>query len=73
MHASLGFVASFGDWRGEVHAVGVPLVLPNGAGVLGINCGAPAYGLDRTRAMQQAGPRLVELARRLTALPRPAG
>ena len=73
MHASLGFVASLGDWRSEVYAVGVPLVLPNGAGVLGMNCGTSAYGLDRAWAMQQAGPRLVELARRLTALTQSTG
>ena len=73
MHEAVGFTLSLGDWRSEVHAVGVPLVLPNGAGVLGLNCGAPAYALDRARAMQQAGPKLLALSHKLLASLQPPG
>ena len=73
MYGRVGFTASLGDWRPEVHAVGAALLLPNGAGILGLNCGAPAYGLDRARAMLEAGPKLLALSHRLSELLRPPG
>lgn len=63
--AKKGFCTSFGQWRSDVHAVGVPLVPRDGAPVMAFNCGGPAFMLDKDRMEQEIGPRLVDLVRRL--------
>lgn len=62
--ARLGFCFSLGEWKADVHAVGVPLPLPDGS-VLALNCGGPAFLLDRARLEDDLGPRLVEIAERI--------
>ena len=62
-----GFCTSFGKWRSDVHAVGVPLVPRDGAAVMAFNCGGPAFMLDKDRMEQDVGPRLVDLVRRVAA------
>jgi DNA-binding IclR family transcriptional regulator len=68
MHATLGFTVSVGDWNRTVHAAGAGFALPNGGGIVAINCGAPAFMLDRGRIMAEIGPRLAAVTRRLEAL-----
>lgn len=63
--ARKGFCTSFGQWRSDVHAVGVPLVPRDGSPVMAFNCGGPAFMLDKDRMEQEIGPRLVDLVRRL--------
>jgi len=58
-----GFTLSVGDWQKDVHAVGVPIMLPDNSGPLAFNCGGPAFLLDRDRLVRDLGPRLVLLAR----------
>ncbi len=65
--AAKGFCSSFGQWRSDVHAVGVPLVPRDGAPVMAFNCGGPAFMLDRERMEQEVGPRLVDLVRRVAS------
>jgi DNA-binding IclR family transcriptional regulator len=65
--ASKGFCTSFGQWRSDVNAVGVPLVPRDGAPVMAFNCGGPAFMLDKERMEQEVGPRLVDLVRRITS------
>ena len=65
--AKKGFCTSFGKWRSDVHAVGVPLVPRDGAAVMAFNCGGPAFMLDKDRMEQDVGPRLVDLVRRVAA------
>lgn len=67
--AERGFCTSFGDWRPDVHAVGVPLRSLDGEQLYGLNCGGPSYSLPRKRLMEDIGPRLVRLARSLSARP----
>ncbi len=64
--ANKGFCTSFGQWRSDVHAVGVPLVPRDGAPVMAFNCGGPAFMLDKDRMEQEVGPRLVDLVRRVS-------
>ncbi len=69
-YASLGFVTSFGDWQSEVHAVGAPLSLPGEEQVYALNCGGPAFMKDPKHLIEEVGPKLADLARRLsTAAP----
>jgi len=72
MHAERGYAVSVGDWRPEVNAAGAALVLPDG-GILGVNCGGPAFLLDRARVLRDAGPRVAALAAELRRLAAGAG
>jgi DNA-binding IclR family transcriptional regulator len=56
-----GFCMSVGDWEGNINAVGVPLINPEGEASMAFNCGGPAYLLPREALMDDFGPRLVEL------------
>lgn len=56
-----GFVFSLGDWRPQVYAVGVPLVLGDGARIFAINCSGPVHAMTRKRLMQEIGPRLLQI------------
>ena len=67
MHAAFGFTVSIGDWNREVHAAGAAVALPSG-GIVALNCGAPAFMIDRERVLREAGPRIAEVARRIRAL-----
>ncbi|MCI0756191.1 IclR family transcriptional regulator [Teichococcus vastitatis] len=68
MHAALGFTASIGEWNHTVHAAGAAFALPNGGGIVAMNCGAPAFMLSGERILQDIGPRLAAVMRRLQAL-----
>jgi DNA-binding IclR family transcriptional regulator len=58
-----GFVMSAGDWQSDVHAVGVPMIAPDGSGIVAFNCGGPSFLFDRKRLTADLGPRLVNLVR----------
>jgi DNA-binding IclR family transcriptional regulator len=62
-----GFVISAGEWQSDVHAVGVPLLPPDGSPILALNCGGPAFLFDRKRLTEDLGPRLVNLVRNVEA------
>ena len=62
-----GFCTSFGDWRKDVNAVGVPVASLDGERLFGLICGGPSFTLSTETLMQDLGPRLVEIAERLSA------
>jgi DNA-binding IclR family transcriptional regulator len=53
--------------RNDVHAVGVPLKLNDGTGPYAFNCGAPAFRFTEDRLMNDIGPRLVTMVRKIEA------
>lgn len=66
--ATRGFCANFGDWNVQVNSVAVPFRMPNrDMPVLAFNCGGPSYVLPRERLENELGPRLVDLARNVSA------
>lgn len=67
--AERGFCTSFGDWRRDVHAVGVPLRSIDGEQLYGLNCGGPSFTLPPERLTDDLGPRLVRVAEALSARP----
>jgi DNA-binding IclR family transcriptional regulator len=71
MHAALGFTVSIGEWNRTVHAAGAAFALPNGGGIMAMNCGAPAFMLSGERILQDIGPRLAAVMRRLETLAGP--
>ncbi|MCC5859452.1 MAG: IclR family transcriptional regulator [Ectothiorhodospiraceae bacterium] len=60
-YQELGYCMSLGDWERDVNAVGVPLVLDDGADVLAFNGGGPSFHMSRERVEKEIGPRLVAL------------
>jgi DNA-binding IclR family transcriptional regulator len=61
-----GFCTSIGDWRNDVNAAGVPVITADRY-VYAINCGGPAFKVTRESLEKDLGPRLVELAERISA------
>lgn len=57
-----GYAMSFGDWRRQVHAVGVPVWLDDGHKLLAMTCGASRHGLSESLFRTQIGPALVSLS-----------
>jgi DNA-binding IclR family transcriptional regulator len=60
-----GFCMSTGEWQGDVHAVGVPVMSVNGEQPMAFNCGGPAFLLTPEKLEQDLGPRLVALVRQI--------
>ena len=65
--ATRGFCASLGDWQADILSVGVPLRLPDGGGLMAINCGGPSFLVTQQKLEGDIGPRLVDLARSIRA------
>ncbi|WP_159460124.1 IclR family transcriptional regulator [Tistlia consotensis] len=63
-----GFVTSTGEWRGDVHAVGVPLVAADGSGLFAFNCGGPPHQFPPERLRDEIGPAIAALARQVEDL-----
>ena len=63
-----GFCLVDGEWRQHVRAVAVPLILPNGAGVMALNCAGPTMKLTLEQLETDMGPRLVHLARNVETM-----
>lgn len=56
-----GYCLGLGEWRREVHAIAVPLVLSDGSDPLVLSCSGAAFELDRERLETEIGPRLLAL------------
>lgn len=66
--AKRGFCSNFGDWHAHVNSVAVPFRMPQrDMPVLAFNCGGPSYVLSAERLEKELGPRLVDLARNVSA------
>jgi DNA-binding IclR family transcriptional regulator len=62
-----GFCIVMGLWQPDINAVAVPLVCPDRSEVLSIGCAGSARYLPRRRLETEIGPRLIELAKRITS------
>lgn len=60
-YREFGYCLSLGSWRNEVNAVGVPLVMADGSGILTFSCGGPAFQLTKNMLENDIGPRLLNL------------
>lgn len=63
-----GFCVSLGDFRGEIHAAGAPLMTTPEGEQLAINCGVPVYRLRTGELEREIGPRLAALAASIRSL-----
>ncbi len=64
-YRSLGCACSFGDWQPDVNAIAVGIDPGRGLPRMAINCGGPAFQLGAEFLLEQARPRLLEIAARL--------
>lgn len=62
-----GFCLSCGDWQKDINAVAVPLVKPDGSGVVAFSCGGPAFALRQHMLEDDLGPRLSHMVRNVEA------
>ena len=60
-----GFVSSFGDWKEDIFACGVPLVSADGRRIFSVSCSGPVFDMTRKRLMTELGPRIVQLRDRI--------
>ncbi len=66
-----GYTLSLGEFEPDIYAVGVPVPAAQpGQAHLALNCSGPAYRLSRERLEQEIAPRLLEIARKLSGVPR---
>lgn len=64
-YQQFGFCISAGEWQSDVHAVGVPLLGPDGAQPMAFNCGGASFLLPRDKLENDLGPRLVQLVKKI--------
>lgn len=62
-----GFCLSCGDWQKDINAVAVPLINPDGSGVVAFSCGGPAFALRQHMLEDDLGPRLTHMVRNVEA------
>ena len=65
-YARLGYCSSFGEWHPHIHALGFALKGPRGERY-GVSCGGPAYLLSKDMMLSRVAPRLLEVAKRISA------
>jgi DNA-binding IclR family transcriptional regulator len=63
-----GFVHSYGEWRPDIYAVGVPLVSDHGDKVYALSCSGPVYTMTKKRLLREIGPSLVRLRDQIKAM-----
>jgi len=59
-YRELGYCLSLGNWRPEVHAIAVPLVLGDGT-IMVFSCSGASFQLTRQLIETDIGPRLINL------------
>ncbi|WP_109480400.1 IclR family transcriptional regulator [Paraburkholderia sp. C35] len=65
-YATRGFCLSYGDWDADIASVGAPFTAPDGT-QMAFNCGGPAFVLGRDKLVNDIGPRLAALVKRVEA------
>jgi DNA-binding IclR family transcriptional regulator len=60
-----GFCVSYGDLRREIHAVAVPMRAMADGEIMAFNCGVPSFMLSEGQLINDIGPRLVSMVRRI--------
>jgi DNA-binding IclR family transcriptional regulator len=58
-----GFVNSPGNWRSDIHAVGVALKPADGSGIYAFNCGGPPHQFTPEKIDTVYGPAMVNMVR----------
>ena len=67
LFAAHGFTHSRGDWRKDVHAVAVPVRLPQREQPVAMNCTLAAYRMPKDKLVRDVAPLLLATVRELEA------
>ncbi|MBC5763992.1 IclR family transcriptional regulator [Ramlibacter sp. GTP1] len=67
LYAQHGFCHSRGDWRKDVHAVAVPVRLPQREQPVAMNCTLAAYRMPKDKLTREVAPLLLDTVRQLEA------
>ena len=59
-YQEFGYCMSLGNWRTEVHAIAVPLILADGT-IMVFSCSGASFLLSKQMIENDAGPRLINL------------
>jgi DNA-binding IclR family transcriptional regulator len=62
-----GFVMSFGAWRPDVNAIGVPVYSLDRERLFAMICGGPSFTVSADYLIESVAPRLVRIAKELSA------
>ena len=62
-----GFVTSFGAWRPDVNAIGVPVYSLDRERLFAMICGGPSFTVSADYLIESVAPRLVRIAKELSA------
>ena len=68
-YQSRGFCTSYGDWRGDVNAVAVPVFSLSGSRVFGLNAGGPSFHVKKRQLESHYAPQLIQAAKSLSLRP----
>ena len=64
----LGVACSFGDWQKDVNAIARTVDPGGGLPLMAVSCGGPSFKLSKEFLLDEARPRLVEMATRIESL-----
>ena len=64
-----GYCSSYGDWRGDVNALAVPVYSLNGSRVYGLNAGGPSFHVKKKQLETHYAPLLIAAAKTLSWRP----
>lgn len=70
LFAAHGYCHSRGDWRPEIHAIGVPVHLSKSEPPMAMSCSLSGQNIPKSRLVSDALPKLIDAARRLEILNR---
>ena len=64
-YGQYGCATSFGEWQKDVNGIAVGFYPIGGSQLMSINCGGPASSVSQQFLLDEARPRLIEIAKRL--------
>ncbi|MDX2483766.1 MAG: IclR family transcriptional regulator [Pseudodonghicola sp.] len=64
-YESKGFCSGYGDWRGDVNGIAVPVFSLNGSRIYGLNIGGPSFHVKKKQLETHYAPRLIEAGKQL--------
>ncbi|MGD9865472.1 MAG: IclR family transcriptional regulator [Pseudodonghicola sp.] len=63
---SRGYCTGYGDWRGDVNGIAVPVYSLNGSRIYGLNVGGPSFHVKKKQLETHYAPLLIEAGKRLS-------
>ena len=65
-YAETGFCTGYGDWRGDVNAIAVPVFSLNGSRIYGMNAGGPSFHVKKKQLESHYAKQLIAASKSLS-------